>query len=231
MLFRSSHKTWNMLILIYCFFASLSPLWLLLQPRGYLGGFFLYTVIAIGVLGIFFGDFTIQQPLFNQQNKATADSIFPFLFVTIACGACSGFHGLVCSGTTSKQIDKESHSTTIGYGAMLAEGLIAIIALSTIMILSNQEIETLKPGTIYAKGIGKFLSVFISEKYLHIATTFGAMAFSTFVFDTLDVATRLGRYILEELLNLKSFYAKIIATLATLLLPAIFLMFAKEGAY
>ena len=114
---------------------------------------------------------------------------------------------------------------------MLAEGLIAIIALSTIMILSNQEIETLKPGTIYAKGIGKFLSVFISEKYLHIATTFGAMAFSTFVFDTLDVATRLGRYILEELLNLKSFYAKIIATLATLLLPAIFLMFAKEGAY
>lgn len=226
-----NHQIWSLLIILYCFFASLSPLWLLLQPRGYLGGFFLYAVILVGIIGIFFGDFTIKQPIFSQANNEFNSSIFPFLFVTIACGACSGFHGLVCSGTTSKQIDKETHSKTIGYGAMLAEGFIAIIALSSIMILSTKDIENLKPGAIYAKGIGEFLSIIISKKYLHIASTFGAMAFSTFVFDTLDVATRLGRYILEELLSLKSTYAKIIATLATLILPCVFIFFAQEGAY
>ncbi|MCI0650517.1 MAG: carbon starvation protein A, partial [Planctomycetes bacterium] len=130
------HGAWVAIILVYCFAASLAPMWLLLQPRGYLGGFVLYLALAIGVIGIFFGADEIRQPATTGAPLAgLGGSIFPFLFVTIACGACSGFHGLVCSGTTSKQIAKESHCRPIGYGAMLLEGFVALIALATIMIL------------------------------------------------------------------------------------------------
>ena len=128
-------------------------------------------------------------------------TLFPFLFVTIACGACSGFHGLVCSGTTSKQIDKESHTQPVGYGAMLAEGFVAFIALVTIMIVSSEAVKGVSPGTIYGNGIGNFLTILIGKQYLPFAITFGAMAFSTFVFDTFDVCMRLGRYIVQELVR------------------------------
>ncbi|MGI8883629.1 MAG: carbon starvation CstA family protein, partial [Pyrinomonadaceae bacterium] len=115
--FLFDHTSWAVLILIYCIAASLVPVWALLQPRGYLGGFVLYTAIAVGVIGIFFGGYEIQQPSFKSWDiGGMTGTLFPFLFVTIACGACSGFHGLVCSGTTSKQIDKESHTKSVGYG-------------------------------------------------------------------------------------------------------------------
>jgi carbon starvation protein len=119
-LFPFDAKTWVLIICGYCFFASLCPVWLLLQPRGYLGGFVLYSALAIGLIGVFFGGYTIQQPAFKGWDVGgPTGALFPFLFVTIACGACSGFHGLVCSGTTSKQIDKESDMHAIGYGAIL----------------------------------------------------------------------------------------------------------------
>ena len=87
------------------------------------------------MIGIFFGGYEIQQPAFKSFDVGgMTGMLFPFLFVTIACGACSGFHGLVCSGTTSKQIDKETHTHPIGYGAMLAEGFVAFIALVTVMV-------------------------------------------------------------------------------------------------
>jgi carbon starvation protein len=96
-------RTWGVIILAYCFVASLAPVWMLLQPRGYLGGFVLYMALAIGVCGVFFGGHAIVQPAFKGWTAPGASgALFPFLFVTIACGACSGFHGLVCSGTTSK---------------------------------------------------------------------------------------------------------------------------------
>ncbi len=123
--------------------------------------------------------------------------------MTIACGACSGFHGLVCSGTTSKQIDKESHCHPVGYGAMLLEGFVAVIALATVMIATQGELAGKAPGAVYGAGLGRFLVTIIGEEHLLFATTFGAMAFSTFVFDTLDVSTRLGRYILQELTGTK----------------------------
>ena len=105
-----------------------------------------------------FGNYEIKQEAFKSfEPGSTIHALFPFLFVTIACGACSGFHGLICSGTTAKQIDKESHMQAVGYGAMLGEALVAIIALATIMIWSPTEIASLKPGTIYGKGIGEFL--------------------------------------------------------------------------
>jgi len=225
-------KTWCVIILLYCFVASLSPMWLLLQPRGYLGGFFLYSVLALGVIGVFFGNFEIKQQAFKTWDTGKgAGMLMPFLFVTIACGACSGFHGLVCSGTTSKQIAHESHMRPIGYGAMLCEAFVALIALVTIMIWSPDEIAGMKPGTIYGKGIGEFLSLIIGREHLQFATTFGAMAFSTFVFDTLDVTTRLGRYLIQELFQWRSRMSAILATAITCLIPLFFLLTNSEGSY
>lgn len=226
------HLSWSVLILIYCVVASLLPVWALLQPRGYLGGFVLYTALAVGIIGIFFGSYEIQQPYFKSFDfGGMTGAMFPFLFVTIACGACSGFHGLVCSGTTSKQIDKESHTQSVGYGAMLAEGFVAFIALVTIMIVTSEAVKGVSPGKIYGNGIGNFLTVVIGKENLPFAITFGAMAFSTFVFDTLDVCMRLGRYIVQELFGLKGRFGAIIGTLATVALPFFIIFYSKSGSY
>jgi carbon starvation protein len=157
--------------------------------------------------------------------------MLPFLFVTIACGACSGFHGLVCSGTTSKQISKESDCHPVGYGGMLLEGFVALIALATIMIVAPEASKGVAPGRIYGDGLARFLTVAIGEEAFLFAATFGAMAFSTFVFDTLDVATRLGRYILQELTNSHGRVAAAIATLVTAAVPAFVLVTAGPGGY
>ena len=230
--FVLSHLSWSVIILIYCVIASLVPVWFLLQPRGYLGGFVLYSALAVGVIGIFFGGYEIQQPYFTSWDfGGMTGTLFPFLFVTIACGACSGFHGLVCSGTTSKQIDKESHTRPVGYGAMLAEGFVAFIALVTIMIVSSEAVKGVSPGTIYGNGIGNFLTILIGKQYLPFAITFGAMAFSTFVFDTLDVCMRLGRYIVQELLGIPGRTGAIIGTAATVALPVVIAFLATKGSW
>jgi len=157
--------------------------------------------------------------------------LFPFLFVTIACGACSGFHGLVCSGTTSKQISKESHCHPVGYGAMLMEGFVAVIALATVMVISTQEMTGKGPGSIYGIGLGRFFAVVLGQQHLAFAITFGAMAFSTFVFDTLDVSTRLGRYILQELFGWSSKLGGYAATAVTVGTPMVFLLVAQPGSW
>ncbi|HYG63608.1 MAG TPA: carbon starvation CstA family protein, partial [Thermoanaerobaculia bacterium] len=225
-------KVWGVLILAYCFVASLVPVWSLLQPRGYLGGFILYAALALGVIGIFFGGYEIQQEPFKTWDVGgMAGTLFPFLFVTIACGACSGFHGLVCSGTTSKQVDRESHMQPVGYGAMLAEGFVALIALVTVMIAAPAALKGLAPGTVYGNGIGEFLTLLIGDEHRAFAVTFGAMAFSTFVFDTIDVSTRLGRYILQEVFGWSGKVGAIVATLLTVAAPALLLLFAGEGMW
>lgn len=225
--------TWGAAILAYCFAASLLPVWMLLQPRGYLGGFVLYAVLLVGVVGVFFGGHEVKLDATMGKPLAGLDgSVFPFLFVTIACGACSGFHGLVCSGTTSKQIDRESHCTTVGYGAMLLEGLVALIALSTVMILTTAEAKALGgPSKIYGAGIAQFLAGIVGAEHLRFCEVFATMAFSTFVFDTLDVATRLGRYILEELTGAKSRAAAGFATFVTAAVPAALLFMTGPGGF
>jgi carbon starvation protein len=224
--------SWGLIILAYCFVASLVPVWALLQPRGYLGGFVLYLALFVGVVGILFGGFSVEQPAFKGwQVGGPSGSLFPFLFVTIACGACSGFHGLVCSGTTSKQIRRESDCRPIGYGAMLLEGFVAVIALATIMMVSAEDAQGQPPGVLYGTGLGRFLAVMIGEQHLVFAVTFGAMAFSTFVFDTLDVSTRLGRYIVQELLGWRDRRGAILATLATVLPPAVLVVTSREDSY
>jgi carbon starvation protein len=231
-LFILDAKMWALLILAYCCVASMVPVWSLLQPRGYLGGFVLYLALALGIIGIFSGRFDVQQPAFKTFDAGGMTGLlFPFLFVTIACGACSGFHGLVCSGTTSKQIAREPHIKPVGYGGMLAEGFVALIAMVTVMIVAQKDLAGLKPGTIYGNGIGGFLTILIGEEHRNFAITFGAMAFSTFVFDTLDVCTRLGRYILQELLRWPTRLGAWVGTFATIALPVYFIGFAPSGSW
>jgi carbon starvation protein len=223
---------WSILILAYCLIASLTPVWALLQPRGYLGGFVLYLAIGAGVIGVFFGGFDIVQPAVTESSGTGITSMmFPFLFVTIACGACSGFHGLVSSGTTSKQIESETHCKAVGFGAMLLEGFVAVVALSTVMIAATGDLTGKGPGAVYGQGLGRYLTVIIGEQNLVFAMTFGAMAFSTFVFDTLDVSTRLGRYILQEIFDWEGRFAAFTATLIMCVVPLTFVLLAGPGAY
>lgn len=225
-------KTWVLLIVGYCVVASLTPVWALLQPRGYLGGFVLYMALGVGTIGIFFGGYTVEQVSFKGFDVGGAGGmLFPFLFVTIACGACSGFHGLVCSGTTSKQIASETDCKPIGYGAMLLEAFVALIALSTIMIAGQGAVAGKGPGTVYGEGLGRFMTVLIGEGNLIFAITFGAMAFSTFVFDTIDVATRLGRYIVQELFGWDGLAGALAATAITCGVPLLFLVMSEPGSY
>ncbi len=226
-----SHGTWAAVIMGYCFVAALLPVWALLQPRGYLGGFVLYLALAVGVVGIFFGGFEIKQPaLTGRPLFGLSGSVFPFLFVTIACGACSGFHGLVCSGTTSKQVARESHCKPIGYGAMLLEGFVALIALATVMILTPEQAKG-QAGVLYGDGIAKFLAKIFGDGSFGTLRVFGAMAFSTFVFDTLDVATRLGRYILQELTGRRGRGSSVVATALTAGVPLAILLAAGKDSY
>lgn len=222
---------WVILVMGYCFVASLTPMWALLQPRGYLGGFILYLALGVGVVGIFFGGFDIEQPAFIGFEAERLSYLFPFLFVTIACGACSGFHGLVCSGTTSKQIANEAHCKPIGYGAMLLEGFVAVIALGTIMIVSQSDVAGMKPDQIYSMGLGRFLTSIIGEEHLLLATTFAAMALTTFIFDTIDVGTRLGRYILQELFGWNSRTAAVLCTAFTVAAPLAILLGTSSGSF
>ncbi|MGA9524344.1 MAG: carbon starvation CstA family protein [Myxococcaceae bacterium] len=231
-LFLLDAKTWAVLILVYCFAASLTPVWVLLQPRGYLGGFILYLALAVGVIGMLFGGFEVEAPAFTGwRTPGDTGLLFPFLFVTIACGACSGFHGLVCSGTTSRQVANESHCKPIGYGAMLLEGFVAVMALATVMIATSGSLVGKAPGAVYGTGLGRFMTVIIGEQNLVFAITFGAMAFSTFVFDTLDVSTRLGRYILQELFGWRGRIAAIGATGITCAVPFLFVWLAEAGSW
>ncbi|MFA7332047.1 MAG: carbon starvation CstA family protein [Candidatus Delongbacteria bacterium] len=228
-----SVKQWELILLAYCLVASLLPMWLLLQPRGYLGGWFLYLVMGVALLGTLFGGQPAQYPALNLDGLASAFNgklLFPILFITVACGACSGFHGIISSGTTSKQIRQQSDTKAVGYGAMLLEGLVAVLALATVMILAPGD-EALKaePSLIFAKGIAGYLGhVGVS---FHLALSFALLAFSTFVYDTLDVCTRLARYILQELFGWQSARGALLATGLTLLLPLVFLMLTKEKGY
>ena len=222
----ASHKLWDVGILVYCFIASILPMWMLLQPRGHLGGYFLYASLLVAAIGIIFGGFTVKFPAFIIPEGSTSVSLFPMfplLFITIACGACSGFHALVSSGTTSKQLKKESDAKIIGYGSMLLEGLVAIIALACVMILSKDNPNISKaPNFIFASGIGSFLELIHLPAALGVS--FGLMAFTTFVYDTLDVCTRLGRYIIEELTGWKNWFGKAFATTLTAGVPLMFVM-------
>lgn len=245
--FNYGIEVWIIAILSYCLLASMLPMWLLQQPRGYLGGFVLYLALAIGVAGILFGRFDIQQPAFSDNlglmlnpipvltgeagTPPVTALVVPFLFVTIACGACSGFHGLICGGTTSRQISRESHCKPVGFGCMLLEGFVAVIALATVMMLAPSEAAGKPPARIYGDGLARFLTVFLGPDAFLFCATFGAMAFSTFVFDTLDISTRLGRYLLQELFKTSGRLAGLALAGVTVSIPLAFLLLTQPKAY
>jgi carbon starvation protein len=220
----SAQRIWGVLLLAYCLVAAVVPMWMLLQPRGHLGGYFLYVALAAGMMGMLFGGKEIQYPAFTDWTAKNGDTLFPFLFITIACGACSGFHSLIASGTTSKQLRLETDARSIGYGAMLLEGMVAVISLSCVMMLSASSpalTGTPKPNLIYGLGIGSYLDVFGIPPAL--AVSFALMAFTTFVYDTLDVCTRLGRYIIEELTGRHDALGRWLGTGLTAGVPLFFL--------
>jgi carbon starvation protein len=222
-----AHRVWNIAILAYCFVASVVPVWSLLQPRGHLGGYFLFFTLVGGSLGLVFSGERTVYPAFTHWVTPKGQALFPMLFITIACGACSGFHAIVASGTTSKQLRYETDAKVVGYGAMLLEGMVAVVSLACVMrIASDSPLVTgpggPKPNFLYALGIGSFLGVLgVPASF---AVSFALMAFTTFVYDTLDVCTRLGRYIIEELTGWRTRAGKAFAAIVTVGAPLPFLL-------
>ncbi len=217
----ASFKVWAILLIIYASVASVLPVWLLLQPRDYISSYVLIIGVVLAIIAIFKANFPITLP--SISNVKTGMSIFPFLFITVACGAISGFHSLVASGTTSKQLAKEEHALPVVYGSMLAEAVVAIIATLAVIAglkVSNysQVLTMLKssPLIVFAKGLASFL-----EK-ISIPTSIGIPAailmINTFVMTTLDTSVRLGRLVFTELTGVDKIKSTIITVVIALIL-------------
>ncbi|MDI6850703.1 MAG: carbon starvation protein A [bacterium] len=216
-----SKTQWIWILTLYAFLASILPVWFLLQPRDYLSSYFLYFTLLIGLIGLIFGKNSINYPAFVSFNSKSIGPLIPFMFITIACGAISGFHSLVSSGTTSKQLDNPKNARFVAYGGMLLEGVVAAIALSTVMILSKGQTVS-NPQQIYSEGIGKFCSIIGIKP--RAGQILGYLAVSAFILTTVDTATRIARYIFQELFEIKeSLAARIFATMASLILPILLL--------
>lgn len=221
-----ARKAWSLLLLMYCLVAGVLPVWLLLQPRGELGGYFLYAALGVGAVGLIVGGGEVQYPAFRGfvvESARGPQALFPLLFITIACGACSGFHSLIASGTTSKQLRYETDARVIGYGTMLLEAMVAIVSLCCVMMFAagSEELRG-DPNQVYAQGIGSFAAALGIPR--NVGITFALLAFTTFVYDTLDVCTRLGRFIIQELTGLHNWIGKLMGTTLTAGVPLFFLL-------
>ncbi|MEA4847765.1 MAG: carbon starvation protein A [Clostridiaceae bacterium] len=194
---KLSKFAWDIILIVYIFAASTLPVWLLLQPRDYLCSFLLYAMLAGAVIGVLILRPSMAIPAsvgFVVGEGAKAQYLFPMLFVIVACGAVSGFHSLVASGTSSKQVDNEKDTKLIGYGAMLIEGVVAIIAL---IAVSHVIGATGTPAQIFAAGVAEFMNSFGLP--VPVGTVFVTLAFSAFALTSLDTATRIGRYMFQEM--------------------------------
>ncbi len=222
-----TRKAWAAILLAYCLVAGVLPVWLLLQPRGELGGYFLYAALGIGAVGLVLGGGEVRYPAFRgwvTENAAGQTlTVFPMLFIMIACGACSGFHSLIATGTTSKQLRSESDARVVGYGTMLLEAMVAVVSLCCVMMFAPGSPELASdPNVIYAQGIGTFAGALSIPR--EIGISFALLAFTTFVYDTLDVCTRLGRFVIEELTGLRGWAGKLLGTVLTAGVPLWFLL-------
>lgn len=191
--------TWMWIFVAYIFIASVTPVWILLQPRDYLNSFLLYGILIFSFVGILVGNPSIELAGFTSFQTELG-YLFPILFVTVACGAISGFHSLVSSGTTSKQLNKEGDVKAIGYGGMLIECVLAIIALLAASVITGSQATQLLgeggPVLLFAHGVGSFLGhIGIPAS---IGIVFGSLTVAAFSMTTLDTATRLGRFIFQE---------------------------------
>ena len=207
---------WTIVLLVYCFFAATCPVWILLQPRDYLNAYLLYAMTALGFLGVFIAHPTLQLDAFTGlvgEGRFGPQLLFPLLFVTVACGACSGFHALVASGTSAKQLDSEKGVRPVAYGGMLLEGVLAIIALIGVAgaFASQQEyVEAIKakePVQMFASTVAamcvKLFSAIGLEQELgkRIAESFMLLSVSAFLMTSVDAGTRLARFSWQELIG------------------------------
>ncbi|MCQ2437956.1 MAG: carbon starvation protein A [Clostridia bacterium] len=193
-------STWTYVVLAYIFIASVAPVWILLQPRDYLNSFLLYAIIILAVVGIAAARPTMVLPAFNGF-VVNGQPLFPVLFITIACGAISGFHSLIASGTTSKQLANEGQAKVVGYGAMLIECTLAVITLVAVGSAVGQDMKAAgaTPAGIFANGIASFAAT-VGLPTATTATVI-ALAYSAFCLTSLDTATRLGRMIFQEIFD------------------------------
>ena len=200
--------TWMVIVGIYIAVASVTPVWILLQPRDYLSSFLLYGMMIIAVVGIVGAHPTLEIPAFTgfvdtaQYGSGTSlGSLFPALFVTIACGAISGFHSLVGSGTTAKQLDRESDAKPIAYGGMLIECALALISLCAVgYIWSEYHVDGIvTPTAVFATGISRMCAKipFLAGAQ-DVIYSMLILAVSAFCLTSLDTATRLARYMFQE---------------------------------
>ena len=188
---------WRYVVFAYCFIASVLPMWLLMQPRDYLSSFLLLGMLAGAVIGVLVANPTISMPAF-VGFEVKGLSLFPILFITIACGAVSGFHSLVSSGTSSKTIDNEKDMLSVGYGSMLVESLLGVVAL--VIVCSAASGGVLPQGTpfqIFAGAVGGFFMMFGLPQ--HVAVCFMTMCVSALAMTTIDSVARIGRMSLQEL--------------------------------
>lgn len=193
---------WRVVVFVYCAVASVTPVWILLQPRDYLNSFLLYLMIGAAVIGIVFSNPNVQLTPF-AGFEVNGSFLFPTLFITVACGAVSGFHSLISSGTTAKQLNNEKDAKLIGYGAMLIECLLAVVALICVGSLTtdgNYSAISGSPATVFATAIqGFFLNMGFSDSAASIAFTVISLAVSAFCLTSLDTCCRLGRFTFQEL--------------------------------
>ena len=210
-----ARTVWVIVLFIYCFVASTLPVWLLLQPRDYLNSYLLYAMLAIGLVAVLAVRPAIGIDAFAGLSVPAANgsgtmSLFPLLFVTVACGACSGFHALVASGTTSKQLDSEKHIRPVGYGCMLLEGVVALMALIAVAWHSQADLVAGlaegKPVVLFAKGLASFCAgIGLPEK---TSESFMLLAVAAFLMTSVDACTRLARFVWQELWMTASAAAK-----------------------
>ena len=229
----ATRAVWTVVLIVYCFFASTCPVQYLLQPRDYLNAYLLYAMMFLGFLGVFVAHPTLHIDAFAGFSavgrSGMSDMLFPFLFVTVACGACSGFHALVASGTSSKQLSSEGSIRPIGYGGMLLEGVLAMIALIGVAgtYASQKEyvsaIQSMEPVQMFASTIAGFcVKVGIPQR---AAESFMLLSVAAFLMTSVDAGTRLARFSWQELMPRKEgvfhnmyFGTAVVCAIATVLL-------------
>jgi carbon starvation protein len=238
---------WRVLLLAYIFISAVIPVWLLLQPRDYLNSFLLYAVMAGGLIGIIVLNPPVNLEAFRGFSVAMGAEgaivwLFPILFVTVACGAISGFHSLVASGTTAKQLDNERDAKFVAYGGMLIEVVLAGVAIVAVASLAAGQFNGFYSGGQYvaafATGVGAFIAAIpLLNIPAETGTTFAALAVSAFALTSLDTCCRLSRYLFQEFFErserggLQALSSnRYIGTLVTVALGAVLVFSGSAGA-
>ena len=192
---------WSYITFVYIFFAAVLPMWLLKQPRDYMTTFMFICMIAGAVVGLVVAHPTMNLPVFTGFTNEKLGTMFPILFVTVACGAVSGFHSLVSSGTSSKTIANEKDMPKVGYGAMVLESLLAVLALCVAGAAAAAD-GTPAAGTpfqVFSSGVAGFFEMFGVPVY--VATAFMTMCVSALALTSLDAVARIGRMSFQELFS------------------------------